>query len=100
MHPLAIGCYVIVLSRVRSTSRLPFLARCAIAADRHVHHNRSADWLTGFDLPEALTAEPPRAQVKWNFAAIFVVDQSGTPVGRFSARELPQAGAAIKSLLK
>ena len=37
--------------------------------------------------------------VRWNFAAMFVVGPDGAPVGRFSAKELPQAYAALNTLL-
>lgn len=37
--------------------------------------------------------------VRWNFAAIFLVDKEGKPVGRFSPRDLPAVSKAIKSQL-
>jgi len=38
--------------------------------------------------------------VRWNFAAIFVVDRRGVPVGRFSAKQLPEAYAALRVALE
>jgi len=37
-------------------------------------------------------------QVQWNFAAFFLVDKTGTVVGRFSARELDKCDAALAQL--
>lgn len=37
--------------------------------------------------------------IEWNFDAIFLVDQSGEPVGRYSARELRRVDADLKYLL-
>ena len=37
--------------------------------------------------------------VRWNFAAIFVVDADGVPVGRFSSKQLPEVHAALTALL-
>ena len=38
-------------------------------------------------------------EIKWNFAGIFLFDKDGTPVGRFSAQELPQLDTELKALL-
>jgi len=37
--------------------------------------------------------------VRWNFAAIFVCDANGVPVGRFTSKQLPEVHAAIAALL-
>ena len=37
--------------------------------------------------------------VEWNFDALFLVDQTGEPVGRYTARELPRVEADLKYLL-
>ena len=37
-------------------------------------------------------------QVQWNFAAFFLVDKTGTVVGRFSARELDKCDAALAQI--
>ncbi len=37
-------------------------------------------------------------EVKWNFAAFFVVDRQGQVVGRFSSRELDQCDALLAKL--
>lgn len=37
--------------------------------------------------------------VRWNFAALFVVGPDGVPIGRFSAKQLPEAYAAVESLV-
>ena len=38
--------------------------------------------------------------VAWNFAGIFLFDREGTPVGRFSAQELPKLDSELKALLR
>ena len=38
-------------------------------------------------------------QVKWNFDAIFLVDQQGVPVGRYGPRELKRIDADLQYLL-
>jgi len=47
---------------------------------------------------QALKAAFP-GDVRWNFAGIFVVDQAGGVVGRFSAKDLGKVEAAIAQLL-
>jgi len=37
--------------------------------------------------------------LEWNFDALFLVDQTGEPVGRYTARELPRVEADLKYLL-
>lgn len=37
--------------------------------------------------------------VEWNFDALFLVDQTGEPVGRYTARELPRVEADLKYLI-
>jgi len=37
--------------------------------------------------------------VEWNFDAIFLVDQAGEPVGRYTAGQLPRVEADLKYLI-
>ena len=37
--------------------------------------------------------------VKWNFDAVFLVDQEGVPVGRYTPRELKRADADLQYLV-
>ena len=37
--------------------------------------------------------------VGWNFAAIFVFDKNGVPIGRFGSRELPAVEEAIRKAM-
>lgn len=38
-------------------------------------------------------------EIKWNFAGIFVFDQTGMPVGRFNASQLDKVDAKLTALL-
>jgi len=38
-------------------------------------------------------------EVEWNFDAIFLLDQTGEPQGRYTARQLERAGADLRFLL-
>ena len=46
----------------------------------------------------ALKADFP-GDITWNFAGIFLVDKTGTPVGRWNAKGLSAIGESIKHLL-
>lgn len=47
----------------------------------------------------ALAKEAFPGDIAWNFAGIFLFDQSGACIGRFSSKELKECDAAIKALL-
>jgi len=37
--------------------------------------------------------------VRWNFAAIFIFDKEGKPIGRFAAQDLPKIEQALEKAL-